>query len=75
MKAIEVKTHTNQFGNLELNYPLHTKSRNVRVIILVEDEENEESLWIQSIASNPVFNFLKEDEENIYSLTDGEPIE
>lgn len=74
MRAIEVNTQTNQFGNLELNYPLKSVNQNVRVIILVEEEENEEKLWMKSISSNPTFDFLK-DEENIYSINDGKPIE
>lgn len=72
MKAIEVNTHTNQFGNLEINYPLDVKNRNVRVIILV-DEEDEENLWMKSIAANPTFNFLNEEPE-IYTLNDGKVI-
>ncbi len=72
MRAIEIKTHTNQFGDLKLNYSLKQKNQNVRVIILVE-EENKEKLWMEGIASNPAFNFLKEEAE-IYSINDGEPI-
>ena len=66
MKAIEIKTQTNQFGNLQINYSLSQKNQNVRVLILVE-EENEEQLWMKSISSNPAFEFLKE-EEDIYTL-------
>lgn len=73
MKAIEIKTHTNQFGNLEINYPLMKKNQNVRVSILL-DEENEEELWMKSISNNPAFDFLK-DEEDIYTLNDGNSIE
>jgi hypothetical protein len=73
MRAIEVNTHTNQFGNLELNYPLQSKNQSVRVIILVDEEENDEKLWMKSISSNPAFNFLK-NEEDIYSINDGKPI-
>lgn len=74
MRAIEFKTHTNSIGNLEINYPLNTKNKNVRVIIFIEDEiEEEEKLWMQSINSNQAFDFLKEEEE-IYSLNDGKPL-
>ena len=66
MKAIEIKTQTNKFGNLQINYSLSQKNQNVRVLILVE-EENEEQLWMKSISSNPAFEFLKE-EEDIYTL-------
>lgn len=73
MRAIEVNTQTNQFGNLELNYPLKSVNQSVRVIILVE-EENEEKLWMKSVSSNATFDFLK-GEEDIYSINDGKPIE
>lgn len=73
MKAIEIKTHANQFGNLEINYPLMKKNQNVRVLILL-DEENEEELWMKSVSNNPAFDFLK-DEEDIYTLNDGNSIE
>ena len=39
MKAIELRTHTDEFGNLEINYPLQSKNKNVRVLILVEEDE------------------------------------
>jgi len=32
-----------------------------------------ESDWLQAIASNPAFDFLKDPEEDIYSPTDGKP--
>lgn len=76
MKAIEINTCTDQFGHLKLDYAIANQQRNVRVILLLEeinDEMNEEKLWIQSISSNPAFDFLKDDCENIYSLTDGKP--
>ncbi len=73
MKAIEIKTHANQFGNLEINYSLMKKNQNVRVLILL-DEENEEELWMKSVSNNPAFDFLK-DEEDIYTLNDGNSIE
>ena len=74
MRAIEFKSHTNSVGNLEINYPLNTKNKNVRVVIFIEDEiEEEEKLWLESINSNPAFDFLKE-EEGIYNLNDWKPL-
>ena len=76
MKAIEINSKTDKHGHLRINYPLNKKNSKVRVIILlIEDNESEEEkLWMQSISNNPSFDFLKEPEENIYSLDDGEPI-
>lgn len=55
---------------------MNKRESNVRIIILVEeknDEVYEEKLWMGSISSNPAFDFLKDINEDIYSLTDGEP--
>jgi len=76
MKAIEINTRTDKQGHLKLNYQLNKKDRKVRVIILIDeqsDDIDEEKEWINSIQSNPAFDFLKEPTENIYSLSDGEP--
>lgn len=76
MKAIEINSKTDKHGHLRINYPLNKKNSKVRVIILlIEDNESEEEkLWMQSISNNPSFDFLKEPEEDIYSLDDGELI-
>ncbi len=45
---------------------------------MLDDEkkiEDEEMLWMQSIVSNPAFDFLNDPAEDIYSVTDGEPID
>ena len=76
MKAIEITTKTDKTGHLKINYPMNKRDSNVRIIILVDeknDEVDEEMLWLNSISSNPAFDFLKDSTENIYSLTDGEP--
>ena len=75
MKAIEIKSKTDKSGRLRIDYKLDKSERDVRVLILMDDdnEEGEEKLWIQSIAKNPAFDFLKEPSEDIYSLKDGEP--
>jgi hypothetical protein len=77
MRAIEINTKTDKHGHLILDYPVNKRERNVRVIILVDDQndevEVEEQIWLKDISSNPVFDFLNQPSENIYSLTDGEP--
>ena len=76
MKAIEITTKTDKTGHLKINYPMNKRDSNVRIIILVDeknDEVDEEMLWLNSISSNPAFDFIKDSNENIYSLTDGEP--
>lgn len=36
---------------------------------------DDEKLWMSSISSNPAFDFLNDMEEDIYSLSDGEPLD
>jgi hypothetical protein len=78
MKAIEISTKTDKYGHLKINYPLNNRDSNVRIIILVEennDDVNDEDLWMRTISTNPAFDFLKDTSENIYSLADGEPFD
>ena len=77
MKAIEINTRTDKFGNLKLDYPLNKKDSIVRVIILLEENSEvleEEKQWLYSIQNNPAFDFLNDPDEDIYSQTDGELI-
>ncbi len=69
MRAIETTGRIDKKGLLRLDNPLRTREKKVRVIILMQ-EENEldnEKLWLTYISNNPAFDFLK-DEEEIYSL-------
>jgi len=43
------------------------------VLYPIWDDEWNEAEWSQAAASNPAFDFLKDPEEDIYSLTDGKP--
>ena len=76
MKAIEINSKTDKTGHLRINYKLDKSERNVRVLILINDditEQDEENLWLNSISTNPAFDFLSDSSEDIYSLKDGEP--
>lgn len=76
MRAIEINTKTDKYGHLKINYPLNQRESNVRIIILVDeknDETEKEDFWLKSISTNPAFDFLQDPNENIYSLADGEP--
>lgn len=76
MKAIELNYKTDNEGRLNIEYQLDRLNSAVRVLILVEDttSQDEEKEWLKAISDNPSFEFLKDDSEDIYSLTDGEPI-
>jgi hypothetical protein len=76
MQAIEITGKIDNKGHLILDGPLKLKEKKVKVIILLAEEkdEDEEKLWLYSVSNNPAFNFLKEKEEDIYSLKDGKAI-
>ena len=61
MKAIERNIVTDKKGYVKLNIPLQLKEKPVKVIILVEEnDDEEEKLWMQANSSNPAFDFLKD---------------
>ena len=41
--------------------------------LLPEDSDISETEWVQAAAANPAFDFLKDPEEDVYTLSDGEP--
>lgn len=76
MKAIEINSRTDKTGRLRFNYKLDKTERNVRVLILLDEdstEDDKEETWLKAISKNPAFRFLNDTEEDIYSLNDGEP--
>ncbi len=74
MRAIEIKSKTDKTGYLKFDYNLNKSDRNVRILILLDDnsEQDEERLWMKAISKNPEFDFLNDPAEDIYSLTDGD---
>jgi len=77
MKAIEIKSKTDQSGKLNIAYKLNIPNQRVRVLILIEadDEKEEEKNWLRYVSQNPAFDFLQEAGENIYSINDGVPVD
>ncbi len=73
MEAIELNLKTDENGilNIPNKFP---KKAEMKVIVLYEEEMNEEEEWLEMLNTNPALDFLK-DEENIYTLDDGKPIE
>lgn len=74
MKAIEIKSKTNSKGHLKLDLDLKEAGKNVKILILMEEDLNEEMEWLKMISGDPAFDFLKDTEEDIYSLYDGKAI-
>ncbi|MCI0561021.1 MAG: hypothetical protein MN733_21250 [Nitrososphaera sp.] len=75
MKAIEIAGTVDEQGELHLDEPLsNIGPGRVRVILLVPDEEEmDEREWLRAAASSPAFDFLRDSEEDIYTLADGKP--
>ncbi len=75
MKAIETTGYIDKPGLLRLDKKINfNKKKQLKVIILInEDDEINESAWLSGLSINPAFDFLKEEKENIYSITDGSP--
>jgi hypothetical protein len=76
MKAIEINAKTDNSGHLKIDVPLKKINKNVRLIILFSEEESfeDEKIWMYANTNNPSFDFLKEPEEDIYSLKNGKPL-
>ena len=74
-KAIETTGTIDAQHHLVLDGALPiTGPTRVRVIILVPEESDiNETEWLQAAAANPAFDFLKDTEEDIYTLSDGRP--
>ena len=75
MAAIEMTGTIDEHRQLQLDdlLPIPGPMR-VRVIVLYPlREEWDEAEWLRAAAGNPVFDFLSDPEEDIYSLRDGKP--
>jgi hypothetical protein len=76
MKAIEIKSQTDKTGRLKLDYKLDKAEKKVRILILFDEnpnEDDEKKLWMNSVSTNPAFEYLKDTDEDIYTVNDGEP--
>ena len=75
MTAIEMTGRIDEHQQLQLDGPLPMSGpMRVKVIVLYPlDDEWDEREWLQVAAHNPAFDFLNDPEEDIYSVTDGDP--
>jgi hypothetical protein len=79
LTAIEVTGVVDEQHQLQLDNLLPIAGpKRVRVIVLYppdnESGELDETEWRRAAASNPVFQFLHDPGEDIYSLADGKPL-
>jgi hypothetical protein len=76
LSAIELSGTVNENHQIQLDEPLPIEAaKRVRVIVLYEsDDQINEKEWLQSASANSAFAFLNDPVEDIYTLTDGEPL-
>ena len=76
LSALELSGVINRNHQIELDEPLPIDSNTrVRVIVLYSNDDGfSEKEWLQNVSKNEVFDFLKSDSEDIYTLEDGKPI-
>jgi len=76
-RAIEMTGTIDRQHRLVLDEPLPVAGPlKVRVIILLPEEAEQdidEREWLRAAATNPAFRFLRDAEEDIYTLEDGRP--
>jgi hypothetical protein len=78
MKAIELHSKTDKNGRVHIDHETGYENKNIRILILVDDSEDtflSEAEWFSSSVKSPSFDFLKDDDQDIYTLKDGEPLE
>jgi len=75
MGALELTGSVDEHHCLHLDNALPVSGPlRVRVILLYPlIEDIDEKDWLRAAAHNPALDFLKDPEEDIYSLADGEP--
>ena len=75
MTAFEMTGIIDKHNQLKLDGFLpFSGPKRVRVIVLSSiDEEIDEKVWLKAASQNSSFAFLAEQEEDIYSPTDGKP--
>ncbi|HTW90194.1 MAG TPA: hypothetical protein VMH22_00600 [bacterium] len=73
--AVETTGTVDKEHKLVLDEPLPIEGPSrVRVIILLPDDTDiDEKLWLQAARSNPAFEFLTDPAEDIYTAADGKP--
>lgn len=76
-RAIELGGTIDDQKRLQLDEPLPVSAAGrVRVIVLIpEDDDVEEREWLRAAVSNPVFDPLREPEEDVYTPEDGRPFD
>ena len=74
-RAVETTGIVDEEHRLVLDEPLPIAgpSRVKVIILLPEDTDFDEKLWLEAARSNPAFEFLTDPTEDIYTAADGKP--
>ena len=77
LTALETTGTIGQNGKIEIDETFSVDApTSVRVIVLFSEAEDiAENEWMKAGSNNEAFDFLNDAGEDIYSLTDGKPIE
>lgn len=77
LTAIETTGTIEQDGKIVIDETFSVNApTSVRVIVLFpESEDLSENEWLQAASKNEAFDFLNDADEDIYSLTDGKPLD
>ncbi len=77
LTAIETTGTIEQSGKIVIDETFSVNATtSVRVIVLFpENEDFSENEWRQAAVNNEAFDFLNDPDEDIYSPTDGKPLE
>ena len=75
MRAVELTGVVDSEGNLHLDAASELSAGRVRVLVLWESDEPTEAEWLRAAAGGSAFDFLADDQEDIYTLADGKPFD
>ncbi len=77
LTAIETTGTIEQSGKIVIDEIFSVNApTSVRVIVLFpESEDFNENEWMREASKNKAFDFLNDPDEDIYSLTDGKPLD
>lgn len=77
LTAVETTGYIDEKNHLQLDSILPIVGpKRVKILVLFSTEDDlTEDEWLYAAARNPAFDFLADSREDIYSITDGKPIE
>ncbi|MFT4155758.1 hypothetical protein [Parafilimonas sp.] len=73
MKVEEIYAAVDEKGNLHAENLPNFKNQKVKLIVVAEDDDISDKEWMAFLASNPAFDFFKDEGEDIYTIHDGKP--